>query len=40
MVTAKPLFIADIGIGVGMPRMKKYLKCNLNSSTPHDNEQT
>ncbi|DAD53281.1 TPA_asm: truncated semaphorin-like protein [Vaccinia virus] len=26
MVTAKPLFIADIGIGVGMPRMKKILK--------------
>lgn len=30
MVTSKPLFIADIGIGVGMPQMKKYLKCNLN----------
>ncbi|SNB48624.1 CPXV176 protein [Cowpox virus] len=26
MVTSKPLFIADIGIGVGMPRMKKILK--------------
>ncbi|ABF26333.1 semaphorin-like protein [Variola virus] len=30
MVTSKPLFIADIGIEVGMPRIKKYLKCNLN----------
>ncbi|QED21143.1 semaphorin-like protein [Borealpox virus] len=26
MVTSKPLFITDIGIGVGMPRMKKILK--------------
>ncbi|WIG62368.1 Semaphorin-like protein 139 [Camelpox virus] len=26
MVTSKPLFIADIGIKVGMPRMKKILK--------------